>query len=165
MNNVLVLNADYSPLNITSLQRGFVLVDKGKAEIIKSGEKDIITTIGNFVRPVIIRLLNFIRYRPKNIKVNRRRIFKRDKSTCQYCGSKKHLTIDHVIPRSRGGGNTWTNLVTCCSGCNVYKGNKTPKEAGMKLINRPYEPSIFSSVFYEEAENIWNDFKLSFKSY
>lgn len=165
MNNVLVLNADYSPLNITSLQRGFVLVDKGKAEIIKSGEKDIITTIGNFVRPVIIRLLNFIRYRPKNIKVNRRRIFKRDKSTCQYCGSKKYLTIDHVMPRSRGGGNTWTNLVTCCSGCNVYKGNKTPKEAGMKLINRPYEPSIFSSVFYEEAEDIWNDFKLSFKSY
>lgn len=165
MNNVLVLNADYSPLNITSLQRGFVLVDKGKAEIIKKGEKDIVTTIGNFVRPVIIRLLNFIRYRPKNIKVNRRRIFKRDKSTCQYCGSKKHLTIDHVIPRSRGGGNTWTNLVACCSGCNVYKGNRTPKEAGMKLLNKPYEPSIFSSVFYEEAEDIWREFKNSFKSY
>ena len=165
MNNVLVLNADYSPLNITSLQRGFVLVDKGKAEIIKKGEKDIVTTIGNFVRPVIIRLLNFIRYRPKNIKVNRRRIFKRDKSMCQYCGSKKHLTIDHVMPRSRGGGNTWTNLVACCSGCNVYKGNRTPKEAGMKLLNKPYEPSIFSSVFYEEAEDIWNNFKKSFHSY
>ena len=165
MNNVLVLNADYSPLNITSLQRGFVLVDKGKAEIIKKGENDIVTTIGNFVRPVIIRLLNFIRYRPKNIKVNRRRIFKRDNSTCQYCGSKKHLTIDHVMPRSRGGGNTWTNLVACCSGCNVYKGNRTPKEAGMKLLNKPYEPSIFSSVFYEEAEDIWNNFKKSFHSY
>jgi CRISPR/Cas system Type II protein with McrA/HNH and RuvC-like nuclease domain len=163
MSNVLVLNADYSPLNITTLQRGFVLVDKGKAEIVKKGEKDIITTIGNFVRPVIIRLLDYIRYRPTNLKVNRKRIFKRDKSTCQYCGSKKNLTIDHVIPRSRGGGNTWTNLVTCCSRCNVYKGNKTPKEANMKLINKPYEPSIFSSVLYDDAGKIWEDFKKSFR--
>jgi len=163
MSNVLVLNADYSPLNITTLQRGFVLVDKGKAEIVKKGEKDIITTIGNFVRPVIIRLLDYIRYRPTNLKVNRKRIFKRDKSTCQYCGSKKHLTIDHVIPRSRGGENTWTNLVTCCSRCNVYKGNKTPKEANMKLINKPYEPSIFSSVLYDDAGKIWEDFKKSFR--
>ena len=69
------------------------------------------------------------------------------------------------MPRSRGGGNTWTNLVACCSGCNVYKGNRTPKEAGMKLLNKPYEPSIFSSVFYEEAEDIWNNFKKSFHSY
>lgn len=163
MNNVLVLNSDYSPLNITSLQRGFVLVDKGKAEIVKKGEKDIVTTIGNFVRPVIIRLLDYIRYRPTNLKVNRKRIFKRDKSTCQYCGSKKHLTIDHVMPRSRGGENTWTNLVTCCSRCNVYKGNRTPKEANMKLLNRPYEPSIFSSVLYDDAGKIWEDFKKSFK--
>jgi len=163
MNNVLVLNSDYSPLNITSLQRGFVLVDKGKAEIVKKGEKDIVTTIGNFVRPVIIRLLDYIRYRPTNLKVNRKRIFKRDKSTCQYCGSKKHLTIDHVMPRSRGGENTWTNLVTCCSRCNVYKGNRTPKEANMKLLNKPYEPSIFSPVLYDDAGRIWEDFKKSFR--
>ena len=163
MNNVLVLNSDYSPLNITSLQRGFVLVDKGKAEIVKKGEKDIVTTIGNFVRPVIIRLLDYIRYRPTNLKVNRKRIFKRDKSTCQYCGSKKHLTIDHVMPRSRGGENTWTNLVTCCSRCNVYKGNRTPKEANMKLLNKPYEPSIFSPVLYDDAGRIWEDFKRSFR--
>jgi CRISPR/Cas system Type II protein with McrA/HNH and RuvC-like nuclease domain len=163
MNNVLVLNSDYSPLNITSLQRGFVLVDKGKAEIVKKGEKDIVTTIGNFVRPVIIRLLDYIRYRPTNLKVNRKRIFKRDKSTCQYCGSKKHLTIDHVMPRSRGGENTWANLVTCCSRCNVYKGNRTPKEANMKLINKPYEPSIFSPVLYDDAGRIWEDFKKSFR--
>ncbi len=165
MNNVLVLNSDFSPLNITTLQRGFVLVDKGKAEIVKKGDKDIITTIGNFVRPVIIRLLNYIRYRRTSLKVNRKRIFKRDRSTCQYCGSKKNLTIDHVIPRSRGGDNTWKNLVTCCSRCNVTKGSKTPKEWGIKLINRPYEPSVFSSILYEEAEDIWNDFRKGFSSY
>jgi len=162
MSNVLVLNADYSPLNITSLHRGFVLVDKGKAEILKKGEEDIITSIGNFVRPIIIRLLNYIRFRPKNLKVNRKRIFKRDNNTCQYCGSKKHLTIDHVMPRSRGGGNTWTNLVTSCSPCNVKKGNRTPEEAKMKLMNKPHEPSIFSYVWYEDAERIWTDFKMSF---
>jgi len=165
MSNVLVLNADYSPLNITSLRRGFVLVDKGKAEVVKGGDEDIITTIGNFIRPVIIRLLNYIKFRPTNLKVNRRRIFKRDKHTCQYCGSKRNLTIDHVIPRSRGGGNTWTNLVTCCSKCNVTKGNKTPKEANMPLICQPVEPSLFSYVFYEDAEKVWNDFKTEFISY
>ena len=163
MSVVLVLNSDFSPLNVTTLRRGFVLVDKGKAEIVKKGEKDIVTTIGNFVRPVIIRLLDYIRYRPTNLKVNRKRIFKRDKSTCQYCGSKKHLTIDHVMPRSRGGENTWTNLVTCCSRCNVYKGNRTPKEANMKLLNKPYEPSIFSSVLYDDAGKVWEDFKKSFR--
>ena len=165
MNNVLVLNADYSPLNITTLQRGFVLVDKGKAEIVKKGVDDIITTVGNFVRPVIIRLLSYIKWRPNTVRVSRKRIFKRDKYTCQYCGSKKTLTIDHVIPRSRGGGNTWTNLVTCCSRCNVYKGNKTPKEAGMTLMSRPYEPTVFSSVLYDDAEEIWRDFQKSFQSY
>ena len=111
MSSVLVLNSDYSPLNVTSLKRGFVLVDKGKAEIIKKGETDIITTIGNFARPIIIRLLDYIKYRPKTIKVNRKKILKRDRYTCQYCGSKRNLTIDHVIPRSKGGKNTWSNFI------------------------------------------------------
>jgi|TARA_R110000868_G_scaffold45913_9_gene152099 5-methylcytosine-specific restriction endonuclease McrA len=137
-------------------------VNKGKAEIVKKGDKDIVTTVGNFVRPVIIRLLNYIRYRRTSLKVNRKRIFKRDKSTCQYCGSHKNLTIDHIIPRSRGGKNTWKNLVTCCSRCNVTKGDKTPKEWGTTLLNRPYEPSVFSSILYEDAEKIWKDFSRSF---
>ena len=145
-NLVLVLNADFSPLNITSLHRGFVLVDKGKAEVIKKGENDIVTSLGNYVRPVIIRLLNYIRFRREGLKVNRRRIFKRDGNTCQYCGSKKNLTIDHVIPRSKGGKNTWVNMVTCCSRCNTYKGNKTLKEAGLKLLTKPKEPTIFSNI-------------------
>ena len=78
---------------------------------------------------------------------------------------KKNLTIDHIIPRSRGGKNTWKNLVTCCSRCNVTKGNKTPNEWGVKLINRPHEPSVFSSLLYEEAEVIWDDFRKGFSTY
>jgi len=162
MSVVLVLNSDYSPLNVTSLQRGFVLVDKGKAEIIKKGEQDIVTSIGNFVRPLVIRLLNYIRFRPTIIKVNRKRIFKRDNYTCQYCGSKKNLTIDHVIPRSRGGQNTWKNMVTCCFRCNSNKGSLTPEESGMKLKVKPYEPTIFSHIAHDDIEKIWSEFKRSF---
>lgn len=162
MSVVLVLNSDFSPLNVTTLHRGFVLVDKGKAEIVKKGENDIVTTIGNFVRPLVIRLLDYIRFRPKSIKVNRKRIFKRDGNTCQYCGTQKNLTVDHIIPRSRGGENTWDNMVTCCSRCNSYKDNKTPSEAGMKLKNKPYEPSLFSHIVHDEAEVIWSDYMKTF---
>ena len=103
MDTVLVLNSDYSPLNVTSLRRGFVLVDKGKAEILKKGDTDIITTVGNFVRPLVIRLLNYVRYQSKGVTVNRKRIFRRDGHTFGYCGSKRNLTLDHIVPKSRGG--------------------------------------------------------------
>ena len=160
--NVLVLNADYSPLNVTTLRRGFVLVNNGKAEIIKKGDVDIITSIGNFIRPLIIRLIEYVRYRPKAMTVNRRRIFKRDNNECQYCGTNRNLTIDHVVPRSRGGKNTWSNMVTCCLKCNGYKGDRTPSEAGMLLKNKPVEPILFSNVVYDEVENVWNEFQKTF---
>jgi CRISPR/Cas system Type II protein with McrA/HNH and RuvC-like nuclease domain len=161
MEVVLVLNSDYSPLNVTTLHRGFVLVDKGKAEVVKKGVDDIVTTVGNFVRPVIIRLLSFVRFRPKNLRVNRKRIFKRDDNTCGYCGSQKNLTIDHIIPKSRGGKNTWENMITCCSRCNSVKDDRTPEEAGMKLKFKPYQPDIFSLVFSEQVENAWKEYQKS----
>ena len=159
MDTVLVLNSDYSPLNVTTLRRGFVLVDKGKAEILKKGDEDIITTIGNFVRPLVIRLLNYVRYRSKGVKVSRKRVFRRDGHECGYCGSKKNLTLDHILPKSRGGLNTWENMVTCCSRCNSMKDNRTPDEAGMKLKIKPYRPNIFSVVVSETVENIWQEFQ------
>jgi CRISPR/Cas system Type II protein with McrA/HNH and RuvC-like nuclease domain len=161
MEVVLVLNSDYSPLNVTTLHRGFVLVDKGKAEVVKKGVNDIVTTVGNFVRPVIIRLLSFVRFRPKNLRVNRKRIFKRDNNTCGYCGSQKNLTIDHIVPKSRGGKNTWENMITCCSRCNSVKDDRTPEEAGMKLKFKPYQPDIFSLVFSEQVENAWKEYQKS----
>jgi hypothetical protein len=112
MQKVLVLNFDYSPLNVTSLQRGFTLVVNGKAEIIKSADNPISTFTKTYVRPLIIRLLKYINYRSKGIRVNRHRVFKRDNNECGYCSSKKDLTIDHVIPRSRGGKNTWDNVTS-----------------------------------------------------
>jgi CRISPR/Cas system Type II protein with McrA/HNH and RuvC-like nuclease domain len=160
MSKVLVLNFDYTPLNVTSLQRGFVLVDKGKAEIVKADETPIITSYKNYVRPIIIRLLKFINFRNRGFRVNRNRIFRRDNHECVYCGSKRDLTIDHVFPRSRGGRNTWTNLTTCCQKCNLKKGDKTPEEARMQLRVKPYDPGYIaeSSVIMEAWESLQNSF-------
>ena len=160
MEKVLVLNSDYSPLNVTSLMRGFNLVSKGKAEILKQGEKPIDAGSFQFVRPLIIRLLNYVKYRVKNLRVNRARIYKRDSFQCVYCGSNKNLTIDHVLPKSRGGSNRWTNLVTCCGNCNRKKGDKTPEEAKMKMNQKPYAPTLVNEN--NTLSKIWNDFQNSF---
>lgn len=162
MDQVLVLNSDYTPLNVTSLRRGFILVVKGKAEVLREDSKKIVTTVGEFVRPIVIRLLNYVRFHASPLKLNRKRLYRRDNNECVYCGSKKNLTLDHVLPKSRGGRNSWNNLVTCCTSCNMKKGNRTPEEAGMKLRQKPYEPSIFSSILSVEIENIWNDFQVAF---
>lgn len=160
MQQVLVLNFDFTPLNVTSLQRGFILVNKGKAEIIEADSNPIVTAYKEYVRPLIIRLLRYINYRGNGIRVNRQRVFKRDEYQCVYCGSQKELTIDHVQPRSRGGRNTWTNLVTCCSKCNHKKGNKTPEEANMKLRRKPYEPTFVNE--HESLTGVWDKVKETF---
>jgi 5-methylcytosine-specific restriction endonuclease McrA len=162
MDRVLVLNSDYTPLNVTTIRRGFILVIKGKAEVLREDTQKIITTVGEFVRPLVIRLLNYVRFSSSPLKLNRKRLYRRDDGQCVYCGNKKGLTIDHVLPKSRGGKNTWTNLVTCCSPCNIKKGNRTPEEAGMKLRKKPYEPSIFSFVLSSDVEELWEDFQIAF---
>jgi CRISPR/Cas system Type II protein with McrA/HNH and RuvC-like nuclease domain len=156
METVLVLNFDYTPLNVTSIRRGFVLVDKGKAEILKEYDDPIITTVGRLVKPLIIRLLKFINYHnKKDLKISRQRIYQRDGFQCVYCGTHKNLTIDHVMPKSRGGANSWENMVTCCFTCNSKKGSKTPEEANMSMRVRPYKPSVFSELVTGRAANIW----------
>lgn len=162
MEKVLVLNADYTPLNVTTVFKGFNLVTRGKAEVLKSSDNPLSAGPKTFIRPLIIRLLNYVKYRVSNLKINRHRLFKRDGYQCSYCGSKKNLTIDHILPKSRGGRNTWQNLITCCSGCNRIKGDKTPEEAKMTMIFSPYEPSIFSEVINPSVENLWKDFKKTY---
>jgi CRISPR/Cas system Type II protein with McrA/HNH and RuvC-like nuclease domain len=164
MDKVLVLNSDYTPINVTSVIRGYVLVLKGKAEILKSAEKPIVSGKTNVPKPLVIRLLSYVRFRVKSLKINRHRIFRRDNHECVYCGGSKHLTIDHILPKSRGGNNTWTNLVTCCRTCNRIKDNKTPDEANMKLRYKPFEPTIFSNVINPQIEDIWIEFQKEFMS-
>lgn len=160
MSTVLVLNYDYTPLNVTSIRRGFVLVDKGKAEVVKSDESPIVTGYKTYVRPLIIRLLKYIKHHVRNIRASRARIYKRDNYECVYCGSKKELTLDHVVPKSKGGGNEWTNLVTSCFKCNLKKGSKTPEEAKLTMKHKPFAPTIVSEN--SSVQKVWNEYQKSF---
>jgi len=163
MEIVLVLNSDFSPLNLTSVRRGFNLVISGKAEILKFSELPILAGEKTYSKPQIIRLLSYVRFHDRSLKLNRQRILKRDNYRCSYCGSEKNLTIDHIIPKSRGGKNTWTNLVTSCLKCNNKKNNRTPEEANMVLSHKPYEPSVISEIINPKVSLIWEEFKNSFK--
>jgi CRISPR/Cas system Type II protein with McrA/HNH and RuvC-like nuclease domain len=160
MTSVLVLNFDYTPLNVTTIKRGFVLVDKGKAEVVKSDDNPIVTGYKTYIRPVIIRLLQYIKYHGRTLRVNRNRIYKRDNHQCVYCGSNKNLTLDHVFPKSRGGKNEWTNLVTSCFKCNLKKADRTPEEAKMVMRQKPYAPTLVNEN--ATLSNVWNDFQKSF---
>jgi 5-methylcytosine-specific restriction endonuclease McrA len=125
---VLVLNASYEPLHITSWKRAIILLVKEKALVVSAQ---------------VIRLVEYIRIpfaRINLLKPARNVIYKRDGHKCQYCGSTKDLTIDHVIARSKGGRDSWDNMVTCCSPCNSRKGNKSIEQAGMKLAKMPAAP-------------------------
>lgn len=139
---VLVLNANYEPLNVTSLRRAVGLMMTGKAEILVNGRGTIKTASSSYPRPSILRLAYMV-HRPRvRVKLTKREIFRRDNYTCQYCGRKASpLTIDHIVPRHRNGPHTWTNLVTACPTCNRKKGGRNPQEAGMHILREPKEPS------------------------
>lgn len=162
MEKVLVLNSDYTPLNVTSLHRGFRLVYKGKAEVLRSDDNPIVTAYKEYIRPVIIRLLNYVRHTVSKLRVNRKRIYERDHHKCGYCGSTRNLTIDHIFPKSRGGDNSWTNLVTCCHPCNLKKADRTPDEARMQLQVKPYEPSVQGKLVEGNLQKVWTEYRQSF---
>lgn len=148
MSKVLVLNASYEPLNITSWKRAVILLIKGKAEQLEHHNTFICQT---FVFPSVIRLRHYVKVPYKDIPLTRRNVLERDKNTCQYCNYKgDQLTLDHIIPRSRGGGDSWENLVAACVRCNIKKGNRTPKEAQMILNKQPRKP--YSSLHFEIAK-------------
>ena len=145
--NVLVLNADYQPLNVTSFKRGFNLVWKGKAVVVEyDADAPVKSSTGSHKRPLVIKLIRFVYIPFKKVPLSRQNIFRRDGHKCGYCTSTKDLTIDHIHPKSRGGSNTWKNLVTCCRKCNVKKDNKTTKEAGMHLLVTAYRPTFTQFV-------------------
>ncbi|MCG2587838.1 HNH endonuclease [Rhodohalobacter sulfatireducens] len=139
--DVLVLNQDYQPLSICSVQRSVKLLFLEKAELLHDDPEKVIRTVNDeYSYPSVIRLRRYINLPYAKIVLSRRNIMKRDQHTCQYCGTKSDLTLDHVLPRSRGGEDSWENLVTACNKCNVKKGNRTPDEARMPLDIEPYRP-------------------------
>ena len=138
MSQVLVLNASYEPLNITTWRRATVLMLKGKAESLEENSNHEIRN--NVKRPTVIRLRYFIKVPYRELALNKKNLLQRDNYSCQYCPySGDQLSIDHVIPRSRGGEDIWENVATACISCNIRKGNRTPKEANMPLKNKPHK--------------------------
>ena len=140
---VLVLNASYEPLHVTSAKRAITLVQYGVAEVLEESDDVVRSPSTELKVPSVIRLRRYVR-RPRAhpIPFNRRNVLRRDHFACQYCGSREDLTIDHVHPRSRGGRHGWDNVVTACRICNQRKGSRTPDEAEMPLHMPPRAPSF-----------------------
>ncbi|MBI5086342.1 MAG: HNH endonuclease [Acidobacteria bacterium] len=137
---VLVLNSSYEPINICAARRALVLILKGVALAEEHNPGSIHAQRAAVPMPSVIRLLEYRRIPHQTRALSRKNIVMRDRYTCQYCHkvfNSIDLTLDHVVPRSRGGETTWENLVACCHACNNRKGNRTPDEAGMRLLHTP----------------------------
>jgi len=157
----LVLNAGYEPLAVVSFKRAIVLVLDGKASIIASDdEHPVLSASGEWERPSVILLRRYVRIpNGRAVPVSRRGVLRRDSQRCGYCGASAS-TIDHVIPRSRGGADSWENLVACCLRCNNIKGDRTPQEMGWSLrhIPRPPHGTAWLVRGVERALPQWEEF-------
>jgi 5-methylcytosine-specific restriction endonuclease McrA len=146
---VLVLNANFEPINICTTRRAIGLILGGKAAMVANGRGYIHTIRELLPRPSVIRLeMQVHRPRPR-VKLTRREVFRRDNYTCQYCGRRDGgLTVDHVLPRHQGGLHIWTNVVAACPSCNHRKGGRGPEEAHMALLHSPKEPPASATYIF-----------------
>ena len=150
---VLVLNANFEPINVCNTRRAIGLMMTGKANLVLNGRGEIKTVSQTFPRPSIIRLERMIKRPRPRVKLTKREVLRRDEYTCQYCGYRTpHLTLDHVVPRRLGGQHIWDNLVAACPQCNHRKGGRTLEQAQMHLLHHPSEPP--SSAGYIFARHL-----------
>ena len=159
---VLVLNQNYEPLNICQVRRAFRLVYQGKAELLENGRGEIHSASAIYPLPSVIRLVQQIKRPIPQRRLTRVEVFNRDHYVCQYCGKEsKNLTLDHVMPRYRGGNHVWTNVVSACIPCNRHKAGRTPAEAGMKLLRQPTAPrhnGFYIPYNYLRSQSQWLKF-------
>ncbi len=158
------MNASYEPLQIVSVRRAIVLLLQEKAELVEAAELQLRARNFSLDVPLVIRLVRYIKipYRLK-LPCSRRGVIARDHETCQYCGAQPgrvNLTIDHVKPRSQGGGTTWDNVVTACRECNRKKGGRTPEQANMILRTKPRQPQYVAFALLGELErhDVWRKY-------
>ena len=145
---VLVLNATFEPINVTAVRRAMVLLLKGVAQAEELGHAEVHSATKALKVPSVIRLLAYRHIPQQTRALSRKKILQRDHNTCQFCGNTfpaSELTLDHVVPRSRGGRSSWENLVACCYQCNNAKGDRTPEEAGLQLQRRPRPFTLHTS--------------------
>lgn len=180
--SVLVLNRHWVAVHITSARRALILLYSDHARVVTEdyavhdfdswrelsmamkSVKKIATPAYQIAIPEVIMLTEFSKFPPRQVKFSRRNIYLRDNYTCQYCGTvppRDELTIDHVIPRSRGGKSVWENVVLACMRCNMKKGNRLPEEAGLKLLSKPQKPHWLACTSFHtrpQAHSLWQRF-------
>ena len=160
---VLVLNASHEPINVCTMRRAAVLVLKERAEVLEERNGSLRSERLEMRRPCVIRLVRYVRI-PRDVhrrKITRKAVLARDSWTCQYCGHQATgLTVDHVMPRSRGGLSAWDNIVASCAPCNRRKGNRTPHEAKMHPANKPKPPgpTVFIRIASPRIPVAWEQY-------
>ena len=158
---VLMLNCNYEPMSVVSAKKAIILLYLGKAELVERYDHWVRSVTTRMPLPSIVRLVSYVRVPHKRIILTRKNILKRDGRQCQYCGTRTGpFTVDHVIPRDRGGQDTWENLVCACLRCNTKKGNRTPEEAGMRLLRKPRKPNhlFFIQHFIGVLDERWKPY-------
>jgi 5-methylcytosine-specific restriction endonuclease McrA len=157
--NVLVLNQNYEPLSVCSVRRAVVLLYLGKAQMIERRDGDTVRSVSwSIPVPSVVRIGFYIRVPQKRVLLTRKNIAKRDGHRCQYCGETGgSMTVDHIIPKIYGGKDNWENLVCACIKCNNLKGNRSPEEAGMRLLRTPKRPNhiTFIQQFIGISDQRW----------
>jgi 5-methylcytosine-specific restriction endonuclease McrA len=157
---VLVLNANFEPINVCNTRRAIGLILSGKAAMVVNGRGNIRTISQILPRPSVIRLEDMI-HRPRaRVKLTRREVFRRDNYTCQYCGKREgNLTVDHVYPRHLGGMHVWTNVVAACPHCNHRKGGRPLEEVHMHLMHVPKEPPASAMYIFGRHLNEYGEWE------
>ncbi len=146
---VLVLNANFEPINVCTTRRAIGLILSGKANLVLNGRGEIKTVSASYPRPSVIRLEKMVKRPRPRIRLTKREVLRRDDYTCQYCGQRSpYLTVDHVIPRHLGGRHAWDNLVAACPSCNHRKGGRTLEQAQMHLLRQPTEPPVSARYLF-----------------
>jgi len=159
--SVLVLNQNYEPLSVCSARRAIVLVFLGKAQVVEAADRVVRSVSTSFPLPSVVRLDLYVRVPPRHLLLSKRNILKRDQHRCQYCGTTEGpMTVDHVIPRTQRGTDTWENLVCACVACNNKKGHRTPEQAGLTLLRRPRQPSTIAFIrhFVGVSDHRWKPY-------
>lgn len=159
--NVLVLNQNYEPLSVCSVRRALVLIFRGKAQTVETGDTVIHSVSRVFPAPSIVRLDRYIHTARRRVVLSKRNILRRDNFQCQYCGtSDKAMTVDHVVPRKYKGQASWENLVCACADCNGKKGDRRPEQVGLRLRRLPKRPNSirFIQNFIGVSDQRWKPY-------
>ena len=157
---VLLLNSSYEPLLVVSVKKAILLFFTNKIEIVENSDFVVRSSFISFKVPSIVKLKKYVFIKNRSVALNRKNVLKRDNYTCQYCKSKNiELTLDHIIPKDKGGNDSWSNLVAACRKCNMKKGNKLLKEVRMKLIKLPKKPSYLLNLHnYSKKYESWKPY-------